>query len=297
MEVPSQLELLSQISQVFSESQADVCKTPVMAPVSPSAESRPEISLYKLEKQLLHKTGKAIAEFNMIQEGDRILVAISGGKDSWVMLWVLNELRKKAPINFDVVAVNIDQGYRGYRQDIIEDYVKTQGYEYAMEEFDIASIVAEKTKPGDMPCSLCARLRRGSLSGLAEKHKCNKIALGHHADDFIETLLLNIFYIGKMAAMAPVLQTEKQQITVFRPLVYSFEEDIKQFTYQKKFPIVCCQCPLACGSNEQFDSKRILIKKMLRVLEAKIPDIKQSLLTSLSSVKPTHLLDKSLMGV
>lgn len=290
MVAQSRLELLAQISQVFSEPQVGTCETP-----APAAVAQTATPLYKLEKLMLHKTGKAIADFKMIEEGDRILVAISGGKDSWVMLWALNELRKKAPINFSVVAVNIDQGYQGYRQDIIEDFVKAHDYEYAMEEFDIASIVAEKTKPGDIPCSLCARLRRGSLTGLAEKHKCNKIALGHHADDLIETLLLNIFYVGNIAAMAPVLQSEQQNITVIRPLVYAFEEDIKQFTYQKKFPIVCCQCPLACGNNELFDSKRILIKKMLRVLEAKIPNIKQSLLTSLSSVKPTHLLDKTLL--
>ncbi|OQW52199.1 MAG: tRNA 2-thiocytidine(32) synthetase TtcA [Proteobacteria bacterium SG_bin7] len=246
-----------------------------------------------MEKRVFKNIGKAISDFKLIEEGDRVLVAISGGKDSWVMMYVLEELRKRAPIKFELINVNIDQGYRGYRQDLIEDVVEEQGYDYAMEEFNIANIVAEKIRPGDVPCSLCARLRRGYLTGLAEKHNCNKIALGHHMDDFIETVLLNMFYVGKIASMAPKLTTETQKITVIRPLVYCEEEDIRRLCLKKGFPIVCCQCPLACGNNDALDSKRVFVKRLLKVLEGKIPNIRQSLLTSLGNLKPSHLLDRN----
>ncbi len=290
----SQLEILAQLSQlscatgVTAASESEPLnghETPKKDPDKPG----------KLEKSIIKNVGRAIGDFDLIQQGDRILVAVSGGKDSWVMLYALEELRKRAPVKFELVAINIDQGYRGFRQDLIEDYVESQGYEYAMAEFNIAKIVADKTKPNEVPCSLCSRLRRGFLSGLAEKHNCNKIALGHHLDDLVETFLLNIFYVGKIATMAPKLQTDVQKVTVIRPLLYCKEEDIRKFALQKKMPIVCCQCPLACGNNEQFDSKRMFVKKMLRVLEQKIPDIRQSLLTSLGNVKSSHLLDKEFL--
>ncbi len=286
----NQLEILAEVSKIIGN---ESCATSV--PSEPSPEVDPSGKPGKLEKRVIKNVARAISDFNLIEEGDRILVAISGGKDSWVMMYVLEELRKRAPVNFELVNVNIDQGYRGYRQDLIEDVVEEGGYSYAMEEFNIANIVAEKVKPGDVPCSLCARLRRGKLSGLAEKHNCNKIALGHHMDDFIETALLNMFYVGKMASMSPKLTTDVQKITVIRPLMYCEEEDIRRLCNKKGFPIVCCQCPLACGNNDQLDSKRVFIKRLLKVLETKIPNIRQSLLTSLGNLKPSHLLDRNFL--
>lgn len=248
----------------------------------------------KIEKRIFHKTGKAIQEFGMISEGDRILVAVSGGKDSWVLMHVLNEMKKRAPIDFDLIAVNIDQGYQGFRQDIIEDYLAANGIVQKMEFFDIATLVDEKIQDGSVPCSLCSRLRRGALYGAAKKLNCNKIALGHHQDDFIETLLLNTFFIGTLAAMAPVLKPENENCHVIRPLVYVSEADIKIYTKAKKFPVVCCECPLMCGENTHIDHKRRYLKKLLLQLEKEIPEIKNSILASLSNVKGSHLLDRNI---
>lgn len=260
----------------------------------PISERVLSMSVEKLHQRILSATGKAIADFDMISEGDRILVAISGGKDSWVMLRILKELQKKAPIQFELVAVNIDQGYQGFRQDLIEDYVDDHDFDYHMEEFDIAGILSEKIDKGETPCSLCARLRRGSLYGLAEKHNCNKIALGHHMDDFIETLLLNSFYIGRLASMAPKLKSDDGKNTVIRPLVYVSEPEIREYAMKSDFPIVCCNCPLMCGNASDSDSKRRMIKEMIEIMEQKIPHIRYSLLKSLGNVRPSHLLDHEL---
>ena len=251
-------------------------------------------SLEKLEDRLTRLTGRAIGDFNLLSEGDRVLVAISGGKDSWAMLEILNGLQKKAPINFSIVAVNIDQGYAGFRQDVVEDYVQSRGYTYHMEYFNIAKLIEEKTAPGTTPCSLCSRLRRGSLYGLAEKYGCNKIALGHHLDDFIETMLLNQFFIGRTASMAPKLQADDGKNTVIRPLVYASEEMIKAYVTKKGFPVICCQCPIMCGETVHGDYKRRMIKKLITELEVLIPQIKNSLLASLGRVQPSHLLDTNL---
>lgn len=253
-----------------------------------------EILPHKLEKRIFQKVGKAIGDFSMIEDGDKILVAVSGGKDSWVMLYVLNELRKRAPVNFELIAVNIDQGWAGFRQDIVEDFLAEHEIPFFMEDFNIAGIIAEKGEPGATPCSMCARLRRGSLYGLAEKLKCNKIALGHHLDDFVETLLLNQFFIGKLGAMAPKLHADDGKNIVIRPLVYVQESDIIQFTKQMNFPVVCCQCPLMCGETVHGDFKRRYIKELITTLEKKIPDIKNSLIASLGNVHVSHLLDKTL---
>lgn len=281
-------QLLQQLNQL-----ANSPKTGTNAPRQTPLSARvTEMSTEKLRQRITRNTGKAIADFEMIEEGDRILVAISGGKDSWVMLKILEDLKKKAPVHFDLIAVNIDQGYQGFRQDLIEDYVDSENTEFSMEEFDIAGILNEKIDKGETPCALCSRLRRGSLYGLAEKHKCNKIALGHHLDDFIETLLLNSFFVGRLASMAPKLLSDDKKNTIIRPLVYVSEAEIREFAQRSDFPIVCCNCPLMCGNSSSFDSKRKMIKDMLDVLEQKVPDIRQSLLKSLSNVRPSHLLDK-----
>ncbi|MBK9293014.1 MAG: tRNA 2-thiocytidine(32) synthetase TtcA [Oligoflexia bacterium] len=247
----------------------------------------------KLEKKLFRSVGQAISDFNMIEEGDKIMVAVSGGKDSWAMLHVLNELQKKAPIDFEIVAVNLDQGYQGYRTDIIEDYLIQNKIKYNMSFKDINNIVKEKNQGEATWCSLCSRLRRGTLYGAAKALGLNKIALGHHQDDMIETLLLNAFFIGRLGSMAPKLRAEDGENIVIRPLIYVQEADIRAYTKQMNFPIVCCQCPLMCGESTHGDFKRKRIKNLLTDLEKEIPDIKNSLLASLKNVKSSHLLDKN----
>lgn len=248
----------------------------------------------KLEKRIMRTVGRAVGTFNLIEEGDRILVAISGGKDSWALLHVMNEMRKRAPIRFELVAANIDQGYAGFRQDIIEDYVSARGYEHHMEYFNVAKLIAEKTAPGSTPCSLCSRMRRGILYGLAEKHRCNKIALGHHLDDFIETALLNMLFVGRTASMAPKLISDDGKNMVIRPLVYVAEREIKAYVKKMDFPVVCCQCPIMCGETVHGDYKRRMVKKMIDQLEVSIPGVRNSMIAALGRVNPSHLLDANL---
>jgi tRNA 2-thiocytidine biosynthesis protein TtcA len=251
-------------------------------------------TIESLEKKIFRGVGRAIADFHLIEEGDHILVGVSGGKDSWTLVHVLNELCKRAPINFKLTAVNLDQGYAGFRQDVIEDYLESKGITFYSEWKNIAQIVEEKSAPGSIACSLCSRLRRGSLYGIAEKLGCNKIALGHHLDDFVETLLLNQFFVGRTASMAVKLLSDDKKNVVIRPLVYVLEKDIIEYTEHMAFPIVCCQCPLACGTEVFTDHKRRMVKDMLTNLELKIPHIKNSLISSLGNIKPAHMLDKNL---
>ncbi len=268
--------------------QADVLKQPQ------AKANWDEMSLEKIRTKLTRAVGQAIGDFDLISDGDRIMVAISGGKDSWALLDILNDMQKKAPVDFKIIAVNIDQGYSGFRQDVVEEYVRKNNFEYHMEFFDIAGIIEEKNNPGDTPCSLCARLRRGSLYGLAEKYNCNKIALGHHQDDFIETLLLNSFFVGRLASMAPKLISDDKKNVVIRPLVYASEAMIKSYVTKMGFPVICCQCPIMCGETVHGDYKRRMIKKLIDQLELVIPNIRDSLLASLGNLQPSHLLDKDL---
>lgn len=244
----------------------------------------------KLEYKIRKLVGQAISDFKMIKPHDRLLVAISGGKDSWALLHILNQLKQRAPIPFTLVAVNIDQGFSGFRQDQIENHVKRHQFEYHMEEMPIAEIIEQKS-PNKIPCALCSRLRRGRLYGLAIKYNCNKIALGHHLDDFIETLLLNAFFVGRLASMAPKLKSKKESVVVIRPLVYVKENDIIKYSESADFPIVCCACPLMCGQARHMDQNRRFIKNLIGQLEERIPNIRQSLLTSLGNLQPSHLLD------
>lgn len=268
--------------------------TPSSSNLETSAQRLKKMSDEKIELRIRRGIGQAIADFNLIEDGDRILVAISGGKDSWVLLHMLKEMQARAPIQFELLAINIDQGFSNFRQDLIEDHANDLNINNKMIEFDIAGILKEKIAREQVPCSLCARLRRGSLYGLAEKHGCNKIALGHHLDDFVETLLLNSFFVGTMASMSPKLKADDGKNIVIRPMMYVPENEIREYALRKNLPIVCCSCPLACGNNEKFDSKRKMVKQMITLLEAKIPDIRQSLLKSMSNVRPSHLFDQSL---
>jgi len=243
--------------------------------------------------RIKNRVGKAISDFDLVCEGDRILVAVSGGKDSYSMLHMLETLRRRAPVRYELVAVNIDSGYRGYRADIIEEHLKEHGFAYHMEKTTHYDIISEKRRPGSSYCSICARLKRGTLYTLAQQLGCNKIALGHHMDDFIETLLLNQFFVGSLKAMAPSMLADNGVTTVIRPLVYVEEKEIIPFSRNNRFPVVCCCCPV-CGKA---DLQRKRMKELLATLERDNPQVKKSLLTALGNVHPRHLLDKGLTRI
>jgi tRNA 2-thiocytidine biosynthesis protein TtcA len=242
-----------------------------------------ETLFHRIKKQ----TGKAIGDFNLIEAGDRIAIGVSGGKDSYTLLHVLEALRKKAPVNFELIAVNVDSGFPGYRKEVIERHLTDYNFDHRMIPTDCYQIIEEKRRPGSSYCSFCARLRRGVLYTQAEKLDCNKIALGHHLDDFIETLLLNQFYVGTLKAMSPKMLADNGKHTVIRPLVYVEESDIIKFSRLSKFPIVCCACPV-CGVVDQ---KRQRMKQLVKDLAKEIPQIRRSLIGSLGNVHPRHLLD------
>jgi len=243
----------------------------------------------ELEIKILEQIEKVIADFNLIQNQDRVLVAVSGGKDSYLLLHALGILQKRGEISFSLVAINIDHGFVGYQAKTIEEYVVRNGFDFHLHRTDIAGLLEEKFKPGKNRCSLCSRLRRGALYQLAPKLGCNKIALGHHADDLIETLLLNLFYTGQLKSMPPWLQSDDGRNTVIRPLAYVSEADIASYAYEKGFPIACCCCP-ACGVND--NQQRRNIKTRLGEMEKNHPGIKSNLLTALKNVVPSHLQDR-----
>lgn len=241
-----------------------------------------------LERSILRRVGKAIKDYHLIEDGDRILVAISGGKDSWTLLHLLRLLQKRAPVKFDLFAVNIDQGYTGFRADLIEEYLKREGYEYYMVKNPTYQIVQEKLEPGSKACALCSRLRRGTLYALTKELKATKIALGHHADDLIVTLLLSIFFRGEIRTMPPYLISDDKQNVVIRPLCYVFEDEIVEYVKESRFPVVPCASPYC----EDETALRYQMKGLLEDLERRYPRLKNSLLAALGKVNLTHLLDR-----
>lgn len=241
-------------------------------------------------KKIKNAVGRAVADFDLIREGDRIAVAVSGGKDSYTLLHILEALRRRAPVKYELVAVTIDSGYPGFRSDVIASYLREQGYVHHLETTDHYDIIREKRRPGSSYCSICARLKRGVLYTLAQKLGCNKLALGHHLDDFVETLLLNQFFVGTLKAMAPRMLADNGETTVIRPLVYVEEREIIPFARENRFPVVCCSCPV-CGTA---DLQRRRMKKLLAELEKENPAVKRSLLRALGNVQPRYLLDREL---
>ena len=244
----------------------------------------------KIFHRIKRQVGRAIADFKLIEQGDRIIVAVSGGKDSYTLLHVLEALRQKAPVRFELIAVNIDPGFPGYRKELIETYLRKNNFNYHLETTQSYSIIEEKRRPGTSYCAFCARLRRGFLYTLAERLGCNKIALGHHLDDFIETLLLNQFYGGRLAAMSARLLADNGQHTVIRPLVYVEEADILELSRLQHYPIVHCCCPVA----GDVDQNRQRMKRLITELAKEIPEIRSSMLKALKNVQPRHLLDAQL---
>lgn len=251
-----------------------------------------EVTVEQLYRRMRHQMGKAVADFGMIREGDRVAVAVSGGKDSYTLLLLLEELRRRAPVRFELIALNIDSGYPGYRTDVIEGFLRERASGYRMVPTEHFTIIQEKRRPGSSFCSICARLKRGTLYSVARELGCNKLALGHHRDDFIETLLLNQFFVGSLKAMSASMLADDGVTTVIRPLVYVAESDIISYSLQTKLPVVCCCCPV-CGKA---DMQRKRMKNLLKELEKDIPHIRNSLLTSLSNVHPRHLLDRRLQA-
>jgi tRNA 2-thiocytidine biosynthesis protein TtcA len=244
----------------------------------------------ELEARIAKKTTKAIIDFDMIEDGDRIMVGLSGGKDSWALLQVLDVLRQRAPIRFSLVAVNVDSGYKEYKHDLIASTCTARGWEYRIEHTGIGELIEDILDDGATPCSLCARLRRGVLYRIARETGATKIALGHHADDFIETLLLNLFFAGALKAMPAKLVSDDGAHVVIRPLVYVGEDEARAYTKESELPIIGCCCP-ACGD---LGLQRQRAKRLLMELEREHPGVKNSMLKALGNVAPRHLLDTRL---
>jgi tRNA 2-thiocytidine biosynthesis protein TtcA len=246
-------------------------------------------SLEAIEKKLARAMGRAISDFGMIADGDRIMVAVSGGKDSYTLLHLLRSLRKRAPVNFELKVVNVDQGHPGYPAQTLRDYMSVEGHDFLMVQEDTFSIVTAKIPAGKTFCSLCSRLRRGILYRVAGDLGCNKIALGHHRDDLLQTLLLNLFFAGQLAAMPPKLIADDGKNVVIRPLAYCAEEDIRAFSDIMAFPILPCDL---CGSQQNLQRK--IVGQMINDVEARSPGVKGVMLAALQNVRPSHLLDGDL---
>ena len=252
-------------------------------------DAKQRTRLNKLQKKLRREVGRAIADFNMIGEGDKVMVCLSGGKASYTMLEILRNLQHSAPVNFELVAVNLDQKQPGFPEHVLPEYLEKEGVAYHILEKDTYSIVKEKVPEGKTTCGLCSRLRRGSLYGFAEEIGANKIALGHHRDDIIETLFLNMFYGGKMKAMPPKLRSDDNRNIVIRPLAYCREKDIIAFSNFKDFPIIPCNL---CGSQENL--QRQVIKEMLNKWDRDQPGRIENIFAAIQNIAPSQLADTRL---
>jgi tRNA 2-thiocytidine biosynthesis protein TtcA len=246
-----------------------------------------------LEARLAKKVTRAIVEHSLIEDGDRVMVGLSGGKDSWALMEILEVLRKRAPIHFTLVAVNVNSGYERFRHDLVTGACAERGWECRVEHTTIGALMDDILDDGDTPCSLCARLRRGVLYRMATEVGATKIALGHHLDDFIETALLNLFFQGALKAMPARLVSDSKKHIVIRPLVYVSEAEARSYTQEVGLPVIGCCCP-ACGD---LSLKRQRMKRLIAELEVEHPDIKHSMITALGNVVPSHLIDRRLQPV
>ena len=260
------------------------------SPASPGAPARRiERETNKLEKRLCRQVGQAITDYDMIGEGDKVMVCLSGGKDSYTLLDILIKLQRRAPVRFDLVAVNLDQKQPGFPADVLPTYLAQVGVKFRIETQDTYSIVKDKIAEGKTMCSLCSRLRRGILYRVAGELGCNKIALGHHRDDILQTFFLNMFFGGKLKAMPPKLVSDGGDHMVIRPLAYVAEKDLERWSKVRQFPIIPCTL---CGSQENLQRKQI--GDMLRDWDKRFPGRLESMLSALQNVVPSHLMDRKL---
>ena len=257
--------------------------------MSHSVQAKAQFNFNKLQKRLRRQTGQAVMDFNMIEEGDRIMVCLSGGKDSYTLLEMLKHLQRVAPIKFDLFVVNLDQKQPGFPEHVLPEYLDTQDVEYKIVEEDTYSIVTDIIPEGKTTCSLCSRLRRGILYRTAKELGATKIALGHHRDDMIETLFLNMFYGGKLKSMPAKLMSDNGEHMVIRPLAYCKEADIEQYAIHKSYPIIPCNL---CGSQENLQRKHT--KAMLAKWNEEHPGRIESIFTAMQNVVPSHLADNEL---
>ena len=257
-----------------------------------TAEKHAQIKIehenHKLEKRLCRQVGEAIVDYNMIEEGDKVMVCMSGGKDSYAMLDILLKMQARAPISFELIAVNLDQKQPGFPADVLPRYLTQLGVKFRIETQDTYSIVKEKVPEGKTMCSLCSRLRRGILYRVAGELGCNKIALGHHRDDILQTFFLNMFFGGKLKSMPPKLVSDGGDHMVIRPLAYVAEKDLVRWAAYRQFPIIPCTL---CGSQDGL--QRQVVGEMLREWEKKFPGRIENMFAALQNVVPSHLLDHS----
>jgi len=271
------------MSAVWTENEA------IAEVVAPSKDLKIERETHKLEKRLCRQVGQAIVDYNMIEEGDRIMVCMSGGKDSYGMLDILIKMKQRAPINFELVAVNLDQKQPGFPAHILPEYLAATGVPFHIETQDTYSIVKRNIPEGKTMCSLCSRLRRGILYKVARELKCNKLALGHHRDDMLQTFFLNMFFGGKLKGMPPKLTSDNGEFIVIRPMAYVAEKDLIRWAAHRQFPIIPCTL---CGSQENL--QRVQAGKMLREWEKQYPGRAETMFTALQNVVPSHLMDSKL---